>query len=675
MRLEYPPAPPAPVERTFGGVTVADPYAWLEEDSAAALAWQAEQDRLAADYLAALPGFAAHAALLAQVAPAHEVAAPRHGGGRWFRVRAAADGGGEVIEVAATPAGPGRVAVDPSAGPALFSWLSPSPDGRALAFACADGGAGEESLTVVDVATGAVIAANMPPGRGGAPAWLADGRTFCFRADPSAGAGSGSAIYRHTLGDPPPTRPEPVALGHPLAWPVATGGGRWVLAVADHLAPRPEAILDVGAGAWRPFLAGMNASFRGVVAGDRFVAITDDGAPRGRVVAIPLATPRDRGTWREVLPEGDGVLASLVAVGERLLLVELVDTYARLRVLTAGGAVEGEIPLPGRGAVSTVSAAAVAIAFMECVAVGAGDEVVFVFSSLTSAPALYRADLARRTCSPLTAPAVRLDAVAEDRSAVSADGTRVPYRVVRRRDIRAAAPLPTVISVFGGFNVALLPAWPSPPLAAWVAAGGALVIAHVRGGGELGLDWWRGGRRDRRQRAFDDLHAVAEDLVSRGAATPARLGVHGVSSGAQVAAAAAVQRPELYGAVVAQLPLTDQLALERDPVSLMVASVEDGDPRDPAMAPLLCAWSPYHNVREGVAYPAMLLDCSAADPRCPPWHGRKLAARLQAASSSGRPVLVRVRPSSGHRTVGAAARERQHAEQLAFLAAALGLQP
>jgi prolyl oligopeptidase len=197
----------------------------------------------------------------------------------------------------------------------------------------------------------------------------------------------------------------------------------------------------------------------------------------------------------------------------------------------------------------------------------------------------------------------------------------------------------------------------------------------VRGGGELGLEWWRGGRRERRQRAFDDLHAVAEDLVSRGAAAPARLGVHGVSSGAQVAAAAAVQRPELFGAVVAQLPLTDPLALERDPVSLMVARVEDGDPRDPAMSPLLRAWSPYHNVREGVAYPAMLLDCSAADPRCPPWHGRKLAARLQAASSSGRPVLVRVRPSSGHRTVGAAARERQHAEQLAFLAAALGLQP
>lgn len=679
MRLDYPHAAPAPVTRTFGDVTFSDPFAWLEEDSEPVLAWQSRQDALTASFLAALPGRAAFAARVAALSAGHDVLAPRYGGGRWFRSCVPEGEDLAVIEVAETPAGPGRRVVDLNAvggsEAALISWFSPSPDGRALAFACGNGGRLEESLRVVDVDSGEVIAAGLPPGRGGSPAWLADSRTFYFRADDRSGAAGGTAIYRHTLGEPPETRPEPLELGHPLAWPVSAGGGCWVLVYADHLEPRPEYILDTRAGGWRPFLKGLAASFRGVVVGDRFVAITDDGAPRGRLVSIPLATPCRRETWKELLPGSDNVLASLAAVGDRLLLVELVDTYARLRVLSRDGAVAGEIPLPGRGVVSTSSATNVAIAFMECVSVGAGNEVVFVFSSLTRGPALYRADVARRSCEQLTVPASRLDAAVDDRTAISSDGTRVPYRVVRRRDLEPAVPLPALVSVFGGFNVALVPGWPSPLLAAWVAAGGTLAIAHLRGGGELGPEWWHGGRLANKQNSFDDLYAVADDLVARGITTHAQLGVYGISSGGTVAAVAAVQRPDAFGAIAAQLPITDQFALVRDPITRIIARVEDGDPEDTTMSAMLRTWSPYQNVSDGVAYPAVLLDCGLADPRCPAWHGRKLAARLQRASSSGRPVLLRVRRNSGHQAVGEAARLQQQTELLTFLADQLGLAP
>jgi len=679
MKLDYPAADPAPTTRTFGDVTFADPYAWLEEDSEPVLAWQSRQDALAASFLAALPGRAAFAARVAALSAGQDMLAPRYGGGRWFRQHVP---GGEdlaVIEMSDTPAGPGRRVVDLNARggaePSLISWFSPSPDGRSLAFACSGGGQEQESLRVVDVAGGEMIADGMAPGRGGSPAWLPDGSGFYYRADDPGNAAGGSVILRHVLGEPPATRPEPLDLGHPLAWPVSAAGGRYVLVYSDHLEPRPEFILDTRAGGWRPFLKGFDASFRGVVVGDRFIAITDDGAPRGRLVSIPLASPGDRDTWRELIAGSENVLASIAAVGDRLLLVELVDTYARLRVLSADGAVEGEIALPGRGVVNTSSGINVAIAFMECVSIGAGDEVVFVFSSLSQSPALYRASVVRRTCEPLTEPATRLDAVVSDCGARSADGTRVPYRVVCRRDRLGSRPRPTLVFVYGGFNVALVPGWPLPPLAAWVQSGGVLAIAHLRGGGELGPDWWRAGQLANKQNSFDDLYAVASDLIARGVTTHAQLGIYGISSGGTVAAVAAVHQPDRFRAVAAQLPTTDQFGLVRDPISLMIAKVEDGDPDDATMSTVLRSWSPYQNVAAGVGYPAVLLDCGLADPRCPAWHGRKLAARLQRATASGRPVLLRVRRNSGHRAVGEAAQVLQQAELLTFLADQLGLEP
>ena len=175
-----------------------------------------------------------------------------------------------------------------------------------------------------------------------------------------------------------------------------------------------------------------------------------------------------------------------------------------------------------------------------------------------------------------------------------------------------------------------------------------------------------------KQNSFNDVFAVAEDIIARGIATADRLGVIGGSNGGVMAAAVAVQRPDLFRASVPQVPISDILARVRDPIT-MVSTLDYGDPSDPEMAAIHFAWSPYQNIRDGVAYPAMLIDCGSNDPRCPPWHGRKLAARLQQASSNEHPVLLRVRAEAGHGPVGQEQRRRQSAEVLAFLADELGM--
>lgn len=674
--LRYPPAELRPKEVRIGSVRFEDPFAWLEEETDETLSWQAQQDALAASWLEARAGDAALRERIAALVAGDDVVAPQYAGGLWFRQRVPEGEDLAVLEVAETPVGPGRRVVDLNAlrtGPPLHvSWFVPSPDGRRLAYARTSDGGGPELFQVVDVETGELLLAGLPQQGATSPAWRPDGSGFHYRAIDPAIAGSRSLVFRHELGRPPATAPEPLELSCPISWPFAAADGRHVLVFTDHMAPRPDYIRD-GDGPWRPFLKGVPGTFRGVVVRDRFIAITDDGASRGRLVAIPLDSPAERESWRELVPGSDAVLASLAAVGERLVLLELVDTYARLRVLGAEGAVEGEIALPGRGVVNTTTANPVAIAFIDCLVPGSGDEVVFVHSTLTDAPALYRADAARRTCEPLTRPVARLDAVVTDLSARSADGSEVRYRVVAPRDSRGACARPTVVQAYGGFNAAFLPGWPQPALAAWVEAGGTLVVAHVRGGGELGPEWWRSGTLEGRPKSFEDLYAVAGDVVARGLALPGGLAAYGASSGGTLAAVAAVKRPDLFRAVVSRLPVTDLLALVRDPITYMIARLEDGDPSDPAMSRVLLSWSPFQNVVAGTAYPAVFLDCGESDPRCPAWHGRKLAARLQGASSSGRPILLRVRRSSGHRAVGEAARVAQQVETFTFLSGELGL--
>lgn len=675
--LAYPATELRPEAVQFGAISYVDAFRWLEDDADAAVAeWQRAQDDLAQTHLADLLTFESFAERIAAIGETDDVTVPIFAGGRWFK-RYVPDGQDlVVVEVSASPAEPGRRLIDLNAmradEPLSLAAFIPSPDGRKAIFSWTAGGREEPDLHVIDIDSGDVLVDGVPHRKPQNFAWLPDSSGFIYFALDAALAGEPS-LYRVNLADPAVVTAEDVIVDHPVARPILSADRQHIVLALDHLAPRLDYILDTqGDAGWQPFLKGIPGIFRGDILGDHFLAITDDGAPRGRLVSIPLATPTQRETWKEIVPASDNVLAFVMVTGERAVLLEWIDTYARLRVIGIDGAIEGEITLPGRGMVNGFGANMVLPTMLDPMARGADGEILFVFSAFDQAPALYSVSLATREATRLSKPKYELDVQVLDLDCRSADGARVLYHVVARAGLDLSKPQPTVITGYGGFNVTVAPGWLGTQWAAWIEAGGVVALAHLRGGGEHGTPWFEQGRMKLKQNSFNDVHAIAEDLIARGITASDRLGVTGGSNGGVMASAVAVQRPDLYRASIPVVPITDVLGRVRDPVT-MVSTLDYGDPADPEMAEVIHSWSPYQNVRDDIAYPALLIDCGANDPRCPPWHGRKFAARVQQASTGDLPILLRVRADAGHGAVGKAQKIRMSADNLAFFAEYLGL--
>lgn len=673
----FPAAEQRPERVQFGTISYDDPYRWLEEDADQVVGeWQHAQDQYAQAHLSGLSSRAAFAERVAAIGETEELVTPSFAGGRWFRRYVPHDQDLMVVEVSHSPTEAGHRVVDLNAmragEPLSLSAFIPSPDGRKAIFAWTAGGREEPDVRVIDVDSGEIMFEGLPHSKAQNFAWLPDGSGFLYLAIDRALAGE-PPIYRLTLGSSATVTAEDVMPDHPVVRPIVCADRRHIVLAVDHLAPQLQYILDTqGNAGWQPFLKDVSGIFRGDILGDHFLAITDDDAPRGRLVSIPLATPTARETWRELVPASDDVLAFVMVTGGRAVLLEWVDTYSRLRVIGPDGDFEGEIALPGRGMVNSFGASMVLPTMIDPMVRAAEGEVLFVYSAFDQAPALFIANLADRTIARLSEPKRRLDIQVLDLECRSADGERVLYHVVARSGLDLSQPHPTIITGYGGFNVTVAPGWLGTMWAAWIEAGGVVALAHLRGGGEHGTPWFEQGRMKHKQNSFNDVHAIAEDLIARGIATASRLGVTGGSNGGVMASAVAVQRPDLYRASVPIVPITDVLGRVRDPIT-MVSSLDYGDPSDPEMAEVIHSWSPYQNVRDGIDYPALLIDCGANDPRCPPWHGRKFAARVQQASTGDRPILLRVRADAGHGSVGRAQKQRQSADILAFFADELGL--
>ena len=655
-----------------------DPFRWLEEGTDnSVITWQSAQDQLARAHLTGLSRYEEFLRRLQSKGASEDAIVPLFAGDRYIRRFVPENQDLEVVELSDTPIGPGRRVVDLNAlrvdEPLRMAGYALSNSGSMAIVAYTAGGREKPVVQLVEVETGKVLSQGLPSERLGTFTWLPDDSGFFYMSMDPADIRAGRTLFRVMVARPTRAELEPVEPSHFYVRPMVAADRRHVLLFVDHLAPRPEFILDTRAsGCWQPFLKDMEGIFRGDIVGDRFFAITDDGASSGRLVAIPLATPTQKQTWQEVIPPSTAVLANLLAVGDRVVVLDFVDSYSRLRVFDQSGRLEGEIELPGRGLVNRTGSFFSFFNVTNTLMRGRGDQIDFLFATPTSSPSFCTANARTRELTQITAPEWTIDARVFDCNALSKDGANVAYHVLAHRDVDLSRPQPTVIIGYGGYNVAVLPGWFGNRWAAWIEAGGVLVLGHLRGGGEFGCDWWKQGRLEYKQNTFNDLYAVAEDLIARGITTQQQLGVTGGSNGGVMAAVAAVQRPDLFRASSPEAPITDLLGRVRDPFT-MAATLDYGDPSDPAMARILERWSPYQNVEDGVAYPAMLIDCGANDPRCPPWHGRKLAARMQQAGTGALPILLRVRADAGHGTVSKEEQTRQSAEVLAFFAEYLGL--
>jgi len=675
--LEYPPTRTDDTIDSRAGVDFPDPYRWLEADDDEVRAWQRAQGQLAADYVRQWPHFEALRARVAGSLADRFGSVPRFSAGQWFRSEIPKGATQACALAADTPFGPGRLLFDPTTEnpdtPPFLSWISPSPDGRVLALGvCADGSE-KNTIRLIDVASGKLLPGApkqtlMDNWTGGAT-WLPDSSGFYFLAVNVSEAIQ--AIHLHdmatrtqTVADIPFQRPDYTMVS------ISTDG-RHAVAHSGVMSPLPIAVRDLREAAWRPFVTWVVGTVAGHLIGDRYVAVTDIGAPRGRVVAIPVdsQTPNDPATWEEIVPESEAVIRTLTPVADHLYLSEFVDTYARVRATDLSGRPAGEVPLPDRGAIAELP-----FPLMNLASKGHPEEFVFAFSSLTTSWGVYRHRPGEDSLETLMAPDLRLEsAVVEDHWGTSADGTRIPYHLVRLPDAKTGAAL---IYAYGGFNAPWVPQFPLNGMATIIEAGGLFVHAHLRGGAEFGLEWWEGGRLQNKQNCYADLYAVAEDLIARGVTTRERLAVTGGSNGGLMSGVAITQRPNLWKAVVPRVPFLDVIGGMREPYGYVTNKLEFGDPEDPDEVRRMSEFSPYHLVKEGTAYPAVFIDAGDTDPRCPAWHARKFAARLQAANTADTPILVHIWENVGHGwATDKEIQITEHTEWLAFLMQQLGLEP
>jgi prolyl oligopeptidase len=667
--------------RSVGGLTFEDPYYWLEAETPEVRAWQRDQARLAGEHVEKWAHFDRLRQVVDRFAVERRVSLPRFAGQCWFSSRIPPGASHAAVFVADDLRDEGRLLFDPAmhdpSGATVISWMSPSPDGAVLALGLCSDGSEKNHIALVDADSGRLLegapTATLMDNWTGGVSWLPDSSGFFFSALPDASVGFDLEVYYYDRRSAGGTQHQAIPWTCDRSYRMVTVArdGRHALAYERLDNPIPVAIaaLEEGMFSWRPFIRSHPGIVAGPIIGDRLIAVTDQGADRGRLVAIDLdeAFPDDPSNWRELVGESDAVMRGVQRIADRLYVTEFVDSYARVRILDRHGVHIGEVDIPGSGAISELP-----FPIMSLIPFGHPDIFLFGFSTLLNSWSILAHDPATGQLGRVSEADVSLDdAMVEDHWATSRDGTRILYHIVRPASLEPV-PHPALVYGYGAFNLPLLPQFPGPA-AAIVAAGGLFVHAHLRGGGEFGKSWWEGGRLRNKQNGYDDLYAVAEDLIAKGRTAPDMLAVTGASNGGLMAAVAALQRPDLWRAAVPRVPLLDLIGACWNDYDRMCIQNEYADLRDPQDIRRLTTFSPYHLVREDTAYPAIYLDAGDTDPRCPAWHARKLAARLQAARGK-LPVLLRVWNGVGHgwatdRSIAV----RQATGWLAFVMRELGL--
>ncbi|ABS04993.1 prolyl oligopeptidase family serine peptidase [Kineococcus radiotolerans] len=700
------PAPRLDLVDVLHGVPVPDPYRWLEDaDDERTRAWSAWQDEAWEAFAATLPGRERLERRVRELMATGSVGTPVHRGERVFRTRRDPAAEHAVLQVQDPGAAPRTlvdpVALDPSGTTTLDGWR-PSVEGDLVAYQLSEGGSEESVLRVLDVASGDVVDGPVDRARYSPIAWLPAGaggeRSFYYvrrlppEAVPADERQYHRRVYLHRLGTDPAEDVEVFGEGMSRTnyygvW--TSRDGRWlVVSASDGTAPRNDVWLadlsasDPAAPAFRTVVAGRDASTSAWVGRDgRLYVFTDLDAPRGRLaVADPSAPEVEH--WRDLVPQAEALLDDVAVLDgpelPRPLLVvgwtEHAVSSVTVHDLATGARLEGargRVELPGTGSIGGL------VARPE-----PGHELWFGYTDATTPAHVWRFDARTHELSLESAPpgAVRVPPVLSRLLEYpSPDGTTVRLQLTVRADLLDAdgvpsAPVPTILYGYGGFGISLSPHY-APDALAWVEAGGAYAVANLRGGGEEGEDWHRAGMREHKQDVFDDFHAAARFLVREGFTTPAQLCVHGGSNGGLLVGAAATQEPSLFAGVVCSAPLLDMVRYEQHGLGA-TWSEEYGSAADPVEFGWLHAYSPYHRVVEGTAYPAVLFTVFDGDSRVDPLHARKLCAALQHATSSDpatRPVLLRREGDVGHGARSVSRSAGLVRDTLAFAARVTGL--
>ena len=682
--LKYPPTAKTNVVDNYHGTTVADPYRWLEDDNAPATKdWVEAQNKVTLAYLHKIPGRDAIQSRLTKLWNFERYGVPFKEGGRYFYTRNDGLQNQSVLYTVESLAAAPRVLLDPNTlskdGTVALAGMAVSDDGNLLAYGLAASGSDWNEWKVRDVRTGQDLADHLQWVKFSGASWKKDGSGFFYSrydapkpGDTLKGVNKFQKLYFHRIGTEQSADTLIYERKDQPDWGFAgavTEDGRWLIITASQGTDPKNRVLykDLT----RPdapvtgLLMDFDASYDFVENdGPAFWFKTDLNAPRGRLIAVDATAPA-RANWKELIPQGAETLQGVGVVNGEFLASYLKDARSVVKVFALDGKPVREVAMPGLGTAGGFAGKR------------NDTETFFSFTSFTEPGTIYRHDLATSQSTVFRRPKLDFDESAYETKQVfysSKDGTKVPMFIVHKRGLKLDGRRPTLLYGYGGFNISLTPSF-SVSRAAWLEMGGVYALANLRGGGEYGEDWHQAGSRLHKQNVFDDFIAAAEWLQANRYTSREKLAIQGGSNGGLLVGACMTQRPELYRVALPAVGVMDMLRFHKFTIGWAWAS-DYGSADNAAEFPALLAYSPYHNLKPGVRYPATMITTADHDDRVVPAHSFKFAARLQEYHRGPNPVLIRIETKAGHGAGKPTSKQiEEKADELAFLTRELGMKP
>jgi prolyl oligopeptidase len=652
-----PAAKVVPVEDTIQGHKIVDRYRYLENPNDPDTKLYVEQELgYTRRILDPLPGRDKINARLSQLLEIGTVGAPLMAGKYYFHTRREGNQNQPVLYVREGLNNDDRVLLDVNKmstdGTVALDWWYASEDGKYIAYGTSASGSEESTLRILESATGTLLPDTIERTRFASVAWMKDNSAFYYTRHPQKGeVPDGEEVYHskvfyHQIGtdsakDPlvfgegrSPQDTPGVTLSEDDRWLLIDVGEGWTkseMYLKDLQSKNPPVEITTG----KDFLYG-GEFFEG-----KLYITTNEDAPHYRVFVADTANAK-RENWKELIPQSDAVLQDASVTGGKLFAQYEHNATSELKLFGLDGKKLADIPLPAIGSVFSAS--------------GRYDrnEIFFGFQSFTVPPSIYRVDLT----DVKSALWAKVDAPSIDPSAydvqqvwyTSKDSTRVPMFVVSKKGVEKNGQNPTLLTGYGGFNISLTPAF-NRSMYLWMEHGGIYAVANLRGGSEFGEDWHRAGMLEKKQNVFDDFIAASEYLIAQKYTDRDHLSIYGGSNGGLLMGVMITQRPDLFRAVVCAVPLLDMLRYQNFQIAKLWIP-EYGSAEDSKQFDWLYAYSPYHHVKPGQDYPAVLFMTGDTDTRVDPMHAKKMAALMQAEAKNGasqqKPILLRIETKAGH---------------------------
>lgn len=656
QKLAYPSTRTGDTVDDYHGTKLADPFRWLEDDNSdETKAWVTAQNRVTFGYLDTIPARDALRRRLTKIWNFEKFGVPTQRGGRYLFTRNSGLQNQSVLYTTNSLAAEPRELLDPNKlstdGTVALTSYALSDDGKHLAYGIAVAGSDWQEWKVRRVDDAQDTGDHLKWIKFSDVSWTPDGRGFFYSrydepkpGEKLTGVNYFQKLYFHELGQPQSADRLIYERKDQKEWGfdgTVTDDGRYLIISIWRGTERKNQVfyrdLKAADAPIVELISGFDAQYEFVDNdGGKLWFRTDLDAPRYRVIAIDVQSP-ERTAWKEVIPQNADVLESVHLVGEKFFASYLHDAHSKVQIYDLAGKSLGDVQLPGIGSIGGFGGRR------------EDTETFYAFTSFTAPTTIYRYDIATGQSSVFRAPTVDFDPADFETKQVfysSKDGTRVPMFITHRKGLKLDGRNPTYLYGYGGFNIPLTPTF-SVSRIAWLEMGGVFAMPNLRGGGEYGREWHESGMKQLKQNVFDDFITAAEYLIREQYTSSDRLAIAGGSNGGLLVGACMTQRPELYAAALPAVGVMDMLRFQKFTIGWAWVS-EYGSSDDPQQFANLVKYSPLHNLKPGVKYPATLVTTADHDDRVVPAHSFKFAAALQKAQAGDAPTLIRIETSAGH---------------------------